>query len=674
MRFELWLDESGDFEKNDQNLRLNPSLVGGVLVRNSSIDECEAENILGKTFVHFTDESGDFNISKLKALKERDAEFVIFQNAERVMIIDSNTTYLNVLSEGIIQLLLQLSAAYGDFELDILVATRKNVVEGRGIIRPEEYEKRLRERIIVGLARKALTKENDWKYKIHFDDARTNKKLMLADGVCNTYLTRTSTKFTAEQKELIEDYYSSELVFSFFEDNVEKEILRWITEGNLSDAIFQIYAEDGLDEKDYLLELALNRLQKLDDHSKKIQLSQLSSKIYTLIKIDRKYTFVKPILVDIQENLLPQLEEKAIHSLEFQLDIILFLYTVYTHLGSTKAEAQDQLFLSYLPQVEDIMTKFKYYNLHKIRKGVHEKNMLKIGSAIDDLSKAIKVFEELILMTELLEDESLSGNKAKYEELGKAYGTRGQAYAALIHENQDYLRLAINDFDHAIEHFTVLNDKERQHLYKALAYCEGNKFPEALQQLFQSCQVPFNSNNFIELLDHLKSHKLKDVIYKFACYFKIMSYAKVNGQDTIADSMFQALNQVNLTVEFIRKNYSGSHPTQFILWYMASFSIARDKRKLALQYIDEAIGICDAMPMTAVTFKILQLGMLAEKSSLFEDAQQIKKELFQLYQDLKNEVTVSANLEYISFLEGLNEVTIAEQELKKLVLVSKGLN
>lgn len=103
MRLELWLDESGDF-KNDQNPRLNPSLVGGVLIKAEVINEHEAASILGKDYVHFTDESGDFNISKLQALKERGAEFVIFQSAERVTIIDSDTTYLNVLAEGIIQL------------------------------------------------------------------------------------------------------------------------------------------------------------------------------------------------------------------------------------------------------------------------------------------------------------------------------------------------------------------------------------------------------------------------------------------------------------------------------------------------------------------------------------------------------------------------------------------
>lgn len=680
MKLELWLDESGDF-KNDQNVKLNPSLVGGVLVQESVIDEAAAEKILGKSFVHFTDEVGGYNIDILENMKDKGAEFVIFQNAERVTIIDSDTTYLNVLAEGIIQLLLQLSAAHGDFELQILVATKKNMNKGYGIISPEEYERRLRERIIVGLARKALTKENDWKYKIRFDDARINKKLMLADGVCNTYLTRTSGKFTPSQKETIIQLYKTELVFSFFENNIEKEILRWITEGNLSDAIFQIFTAADLENKEYFLGLVLNRLKELDDHSKKIQLSQLSSKIQTLIKIDRKYLFIKPILEEIQANLLPKLEEKGIQSVEFHLDIILFLYTIYTHEGSIQAETQDTKFLTYLPLVEDIMTKFKYYNLYKIRKGVHEKNMLKMYDSIDNLSKAIKVLEDMIQMTEMLEDETLTGDisKIRYEELGKAYGTRGQAYSALIHDDSDYLQFAIRDFDHALEHFSIWDDKERQYLYKSLAYCEGKLFHEALEQLFRACQLTFNHDqyNFKELLDYLKGQKVHRVIFKYSSFFKIMAYAKASDENRLADAMFDSLNQSGVTTNYIRKQYEGPHPMQFIYWYMASYSMLKGKRKLANQYLDEAIDKCNSLPMGAITFKILQLGMLAEKISFNQnslDVKHLENELFALYEQIKSQPNVSAMLEYLGFLEDSSKENVIGEDLNKLIVLTKCLN
>src|SRR5690625_45959 len=180
MQLELWLDESGDFESDDQE-HLNPSLVGGVLVERGAITEEIAREMIGKDFVHYNKEPGTKNIELLKKIKALNDHFVVFENKERLKIIDSDTTYLNVLAEGIIRLLLHLSAVYGNFQLHILIATRKNTVEERGIIDKDRYEYRLRERIIVNLAKNVLTRKNKCDYSIDFDDARTNSLLMLAE-------------------------------------------------------------------------------------------------------------------------------------------------------------------------------------------------------------------------------------------------------------------------------------------------------------------------------------------------------------------------------------------------------------------------------------------------------------------------------------------------------------
>ncbi|WP_017753979.1 hypothetical protein [Calidifontibacillus oryziterrae] len=386
MQFELWLDESGDFQ-SDMNLARNPSLVGGLLIPKDQIDAQTAREILGKDYVHFNQEKSSYTLQVLEMIKTNHAEFVIFENRERVKIINSDTTYLNVLAEGIIQLLLQLSAQYGDFELHILVATRKNLEQGYGIIPFEQYEQKLRERVIVGLARKALTKKNDWKYTIQFGDARDNFKLMLADGVCNTYLTRTSGKFTKTERGRIEDLYNSPYKFSFFENTVEQHIKRQLAQGKFSDALYEIYTNNELEQHDHFLEITLKRFCQLDDHSKKIQLLDISKKFETLIRIDRKYNYVKPALVKIQSELLPLLEQQQIIVPEFQLDIILFLYTIHTHEGSAAGDVLDQLSLQQIQRIEDIMTKLKYYNIYKIRRGIHEKNMLNLNASIFSYGK-----------------------------------------------------------------------------------------------------------------------------------------------------------------------------------------------------------------------------------------------------------------------------------------------
>lgn len=616
MQLELWLDESGDFE-SDNKSHLNPSLVGGVLIKKGIITDGLALQMIGKGYVHFNQESAEYHLQILEKVKKHQAEFVVFQNKERVMIIDSDTTYLNVLAEGIIQLLLQLSASVGDFELDIIIATRKNTVKGYGIIAQEEYERRLRERIILGLAKKALTRKNKWKYHVYFDDARTSHKLMLADGVCNAYLTRTSSKFTDNQQSIIEELYDEDYLFSFFEDTVEYELKRSLVEGKLSEVIFECFWERDLTQRDFLLEVALKRLSDLDEYGQRLQLLAISSMVETFVKIDRSYQLIKPVLIQFQQELFPKLNELHIKVPEFHLDIILYLYTLYTHEGSIEAETQDQLFLAELNHVKDIMIKLKYFHLYKLRRSIHQKNMLNVLESIKDNSKAISVFEEMVQMHEILDEdlEMRQETSLMFEELGKAYGSRGQAYTMLIHQNQDFLQQAIADFEQALKHFLYEKDKDRQYVYKSLAYCEGNQFKNSLDYLYKSCHL--EGESYRELIRHINGKQLTQTIFKIHCYFKIMATAKEAGEHQIADDMYDGLIKEEMDVYSLSQKWNDPHPIQFICWNMAKYLFLKGKYKQGMKYLDKAIEKCN-VPMNQVTIKMIQLGMLAHKILISE--------------------------------------------------------
>jgi len=662
MQLELWLDESGDFT-SDHKPHLNPSLVGGVLIEKGQITENKARQITGKDYVHFNEEKGMENLKLLEQLKQLQAELVIFQNKERLMIIDSDTTYLNVLAEGIIQLLLQLSANYGDFQLDITVATRKNTVQGYGIISEEQYERRLRERIILGLARKALTRKNKWVYTIHFDDARTSKKLMLADGVCNTYLTRTSSKFDVKQKARIEELYDDTYIFSFYENIIENDLKRWLAEGKLSDVIFECYIEESLDNRDTLLNIALKRLSDLDPYGQRLQLLDISSKVETFVKIDRSYHLIRPVLLKFQQELIPRLKELDVHVPEFNLDIILYLYTLYTHEGNIEAEQQDKLFLAELKYVDDMMVKFDYFNKYKLRKTIHQKNMFNILGSIDDVSKVISVFEEMMEMHELLVEETGNDQDTTlmFDALGKAYGSRGQGYTMLIHKDQAYLELAIADFDRALKHFSYDRDKERQYLYKCLAYCEGDQFDKAVANLKIACQV--ETDGFEQLVRSLQEQELAKTIFKYHSYFKIMADAKEASADNLADDMYDALLKENVNVQTLAAKCKDAHPIQFITWNMARYLRFKGKHKQGMRYLDQAIEICD-VELHQATIKVIQLGIYADKALVLEnqgkkrEAEQVEETLLEQWMLLKqssDNQTIVKNLEHMNMKE-LNQI------------------
>lgn len=50
--FSLWLDESGDFDKDDKNKRKNPSLVGGVLFEKENIKDSVINAIIPEKTFH----------------------------------------------------------------------------------------------------------------------------------------------------------------------------------------------------------------------------------------------------------------------------------------------------------------------------------------------------------------------------------------------------------------------------------------------------------------------------------------------------------------------------------------------------------------------------------------------------------------------------------------------
>lgn len=676
---ELWLDESGEF-KHDDNKRRNPSLVGGVLVKRGDITEASAEKFIGRKTIHYTElNDGAENMRLLEWVKQNKGEFVVFQNKERVKIIDGDTTYLNVLAEGIIRLLSHLSAVHQDFMLRILIATRKNMeIEKSELIAEKEYEQRLKEGIIRGLARESLTNKNNWDYHVTFGDAREDFRLMLADGVCNTYLTRSGRrKFTDEQRERINELYDEQYIFSFFEHIGKAKLKRMLAEGDVGEVIFECYLDENKEIKEEFLTLSLNKLGAWDQSGQKFQLDSISHKIATFIKFDRNYTYIRPILLAMQQDLLPRLATYKVDIPTFDLDVILYLYTIYTHEGSTKAMEQDRLFLEKLSDVKDIMEKFEYFNMYKLRRAINEKNMLNIEAAINDTGKAIHVLEEMIALMEVLDDNIGIGTESqKYESLGKAYGTRGQGYMMLIHKDEKNFQKAIDDFRNALKHFHLNSDKERQYLYKSQAYAEVGKLDEAITWLYEAMFIERKDDQFQEFLQTLKEKSIAQNIYIYFTYFKIMESAVRYDQLTLANLMNDALARENIHIRQLSRQFKLVHPMEFILWNYATYLFAKGQGRQAHDFIDEAI---ERSENKGLTIRVIQLGMYAEKILMDESmgnnnrAELTRNSLrnsIQIIKDDKKDTTdTMAYLNNISDEDLNNEV-----KLRELITVTRCIN
>ena len=123
--FNLWLDESGDFRNDDKKKKNElPSLVGGILTEGGSFSDQAVQSILPEEGTYHSVERNDqldrFRRIREKLFVNRNNRFVVFNNQECVMIVDNNLTYLNIIAEGILQLIKDLKTRYGNIRLNIL--------------------------------------------------------------------------------------------------------------------------------------------------------------------------------------------------------------------------------------------------------------------------------------------------------------------------------------------------------------------------------------------------------------------------------------------------------------------------------------------------------------------------------------------------------------------------
>lgn len=563
--FELWLDESGDFENEaDKPAHYEPSIVGGVLVHNHEIDAKTATLMLNKenedALWHATELTPKDSMNLLKTMQEKALHYVIFTNENRIDVTTNNTTYLNILTEGIYKLLSYLTLKYDLIDFKVVIASRKNMdnqkqldnkkgyigekgskAQHAGIISAEDYRNRIKEKIIIEASRKnsyssnllAWTKSGN---AVTFADARKDSRLQLADTICNTYLTR-NTKFRPHKQELANIYYDRLLVFPTLAKDIVDDVEACIGNGSYSEALFLLYfGSNGvmtpshpqlLDKLGQIL-LNLKPRQYVDNIFK-----DFVNKIDSLLRFSGDFRYIAKGLKEIQDNFIPSLEQKGYKNPQFNLDIALYLYTCYTHMGSQEGYAQDILCRNNLTLLKDAFEVIVYSTKLANRRSIHFKNMF-------DYDKAQQAVDELILLRQklkaMLSEINPEDNSAlKDLELAKACGTRQQLWPVLYNISQDgqIEQSARTDYEMALNNFEYLLDQRRQHIYFAQSLTAFKSFHEALRVLLKT-EPGFTEETQIKAyLEHLKNYCKEDkvqirsdVLFSYLVYVRIIEAAK----------------------------------------------------------------------------------------------------------------------------------------------------
>ena len=558
--YNIYIDESGEFKDDVLKKGLNPSLVGGVLSLEGAITD-EVLACVPDKYHGCVDKDTDLRFTILDTLLEAGGEFVIFENKERIKVIDGDTTYLNIISEGLVKLMQELNARHPGEQvvLNALVAWRESMNDeddskNGHLIYKDEYTNRVMEKLYIAAGKAHISNVN---YKIELGSARHDKRLMLADAICNTYITRDAkVKFTAAERERIEELFRDAHVYPVFENGAIGYMRRLLGDMRYAELAYTLCLLKALDDPaDKLLEMLREELRIMPPENLKLVLTQMSLHIAHFV-YERDYYEGIRFAENLKQLILIPLGDKAAY---WVFDTDFYILTMYDHLGNVGAccAYMDKCDAN-IAVADSSWEHIDYYLTYKVRRlnvlmgrydfeGVltHGKKLLQILNDTKALFSMIGVYEG-------------SGTEIKSELRGKVLSIMVEAYCNLIRNNPALEAETLKASDESIAEFG--SNSGRQYQFRSMLMLELNRPQEALECLMQA--VGLAAEDF----EGFMAGKPDDFLLWH--YTDVCLALKRNG-DPRAAEMYRALMANSRFTEELKTAAGRLHPWQMIFWNMA---------------------------------------------------------------------------------------------------------
>jgi hypothetical protein len=631
LSFDLYLDESGNFEEDAFNKKHAPSLVGGLLMPSSLASNDYFERLIPDNTHAMVAYDKERFFSILDQLLADGGRFVIFSNEERLNIVNGDTTYLNILAEGIVKLLRNLRVQYEEFELHVLVATRQAVSYKQDMgygekenvrIEQEQYFQRLDEKIILAMGHDHIPGAE---LSLQFASATREKKLMTADIICNTYLTRKARqKFTEEDRQRIALLFENQIIYPVFENGGVTYIKRLFIEERYGEVLYHLSSAPNLTGLADLRRQLFFILAKTDD---KVQDSYFS---YVSLQIgqynnSRDFSdgihfaegYKKNVLVPLQAFLVEQTELQGAENLSKRIrywtfDTDFFILTMADHMGNTtKCAEYLQRCRENIEAIDHSWEHIDYYFTFCIRELMCLMGQFDFKAVLDKSKKLVEIFTETKELFGLIGAYDGLDTKPKSELLGKINGIRLQAYTNLLHEHPDVWEDALAASDAALAEFTSPSDVSRQYQYRCLLMVEAGKPQEALACLLQSCNISVDTPNALKMFVNAAYQNAKH-----PNSFSLMHYANVlralaEVNDSRVPEMANALVQHPLFAEDLKSGEKAGHPWNLIFWNMSKYYRIIDQYKKAETLYKQALKLTKEHPEKATMYSFA-LSMTAD--------------------------------------------------------------
>ena len=578
IRFELYIDESGSFE-DAASSDFHPkeaSLVGGILVDAGYLSESKVESLLPQ-HIHSCEQDSkgrEICLAALGTVKSEGARFVIFENKERISIINGDTTYLNIISEGLVRLFADLALEHPEQEIsvDVTVALRKNVSAGRGIISTQEYRKRLEEKLLL-----AAHRENKkfCEYSLTFEDARTFRRLDFADIVCNTYLTKGRRKFTDVQKAQISRLFDSKYIYSVFETATVGYLKRLLSERSFGEMMLQICSLPSLIGVNTVMKMLLQRLTEIPTAEFDACMSYMSLQIGLCNNMGQfsngialANNYKKYFLSVLSENV--RLHDKVEYWI---FDTDFYILTMYDHIGDLEKCAEYvERCRARISSINHSWEHLEYYFRYRIR----ELNVLmgrfefeKVISRADELIAILINAKELFSLIETFDN---TASELKSELLGKVYGVKLEAYINLLNDAPELFADALKTSELAISEFSEKADLNRQYQYRCLLMTTAGKTEAAMECLMKIFEIAPNSEDKFKLyVETVFSNQKHPDEFALWHYLDVMLLAAKTDMNT-AEEMAKVLFKNSTFAEYLQSMEKSGHPRQLVLWKIGKWN------------------------------------------------------------------------------------------------------
>lgn len=601
-QYDLYLDESGNFEDTNLKKGWTPSFAGGILCPSRAMTRETIDRLISGS-IHATenyDEHKEQYFGIIESLKKLGGRIVLFENNEKVHICDGDTTYLNIVTGGLTKLLrdLHCQEPQTGIKIHTVIATRQNSEEREkgNIVRimEKEYLRRFEEKMYVSLGRNRIEHVD---FSIEFANAQRDKRLMFADIICNTWLTRNGKqKFSEEDRARIRVLYEDSIRYEVYEDPDAEYLRRLISEHRIGEAVAQLCTRikrnrNLLDVRDILLE----RISQEYPEEREIYFSYISLRIGQFTKrrdyragIQFAERYKEWILLPLAET-----EEVRDSAAYWLFDTDFYLLTMYDHIGDADRCAEyASLCKRNAGAVSHSWEHMDYYFRYRIRELNRMIGCFDFEGVLRESAPLIDALLSTKELFSMISPDPESPEAQRSELLGKVYGVRLEAYTNLLREHPEYASQALEVSDLAIAEFTKPYDISRQHQYRCLLFVTIGEAEKALGSLLKAYNLDGSDGAYARFVDKALPDGAKPDVFALYHYTNVMLLLK-QKEDQRAGQMRRTLAaHPRFLSEIKTPNEDDDYPWNLILWNLGRYSrLTGGEKKAANDYFERALAL-----------------------------------------------------------------------------------